>query len=748
MHMHHTPKSNLELTLSTGRPLNISRRNFLATAGALVLATSLPTRSGRAQSAPPQPTLRFNAYIEIRPDGKVLFQSLFAEGGQGISTAVAQIVGEELDIDPVNFEVVTAPPSDEYKVMFGMRFTGGSASVRATYDMMRKLGATGRQMLLQAAAARLAVPLEELTTEPGKVMHVASGRSVAYGELASDAAKLPVPNEVSLRDKANFRWIGKPVARLDTYEKSTGRTKYSIDLAVEGMLYAAIRHAPRLGQEPDELANQKTVSAMEGVNSVHRLPGAVAVLADNWWRARMAVDALGVTWKEAASGKVDAMPADFSSEGHIKTLLETKEASFDGEATGDISAGFSRAAKVIEADYVTPYLAHAQLEPSSALARFNEDGGLELWLPNQSPENFQGEAAKIAGLAPEKVMIHTPPLGGFFGRHIFYQRAHPYPNAILLAKASGRPVKLVWSREEEFLRDPLRPLSVARMRAAIDTHGDPVAIETVAVGVGPGEYWYGENPFLGRAPNAADRSAVEGLTEKQYAIPNKRVAQVPAKGPAMIGFWRSVGHSKNDFFYEAFLDEIADAGGKDPYELRLKLLAGNERLQKLLAAVGELSGGWKRGPFKAEDGSQRARGVAMASPFGTEVATIAEVSIRDGAVHVHDIWVVVDPGSAVNPAIIEAQIISAVALGLSQTLVEEFVYSGGVPVANNFDGYPILTPDRMPQVHVRIIESGAPIGGIGEVGVPGVAPAVVNAVAALTGKRVRNLPLSKTTFNT
>lgn len=719
-------------------PLNLSRRGFVGALGTLVLGFSLPSGPARAQGAAAvAPGTRVRAFLEIRPDSTVLFRSPFIEGGQGVFTAMAQIVGEELDVEPARFVVEGAPPGPDYLLIGGGRFTGGSMSVRRSYETMRKLGASARQMLLQAAAARLNVPVSSLSTQPGRVVHAASGRSVPYGEVAQAAATLPVPSNVALRQRADFRWIGKSVPRLDVRDKSTGKAQYAIDLKVDGMLYAAVQHASRLGLEPAAFANEAEVRAMPGVHSVHRLPGAVAVLATSWWRARRAVEALQVSWTASSSGPVRAMPADFSSEAHMGKLKAADGQGVAFETVGDAARGLAGARTVVEATYDAPYLAHAQLEPPSALARWNADGTLELWVPNQAPEMFQADAAKVAGIAPEKVIIHSPLLGGFFGRHFLYQSANPYPQAIALAKAAGRPVKLLWSREEEFLRDALRPMSVARFRAGLDANGVPVALQAVAVTEGPVGRWFG------RQPDKADSSAVEGIAGKVYAIPNRRVGQIHVDDPAIIGFWRSVGHSMNDFFYETFFDEMADAGKQDPFELRRRLLADSPRHKTLLETVADLAGGWRRGPFTAADGSRRARGVAMASPFGSEVATIAEVSVRDGEVVVHDIWVAIDPGSIVNPAVIESQVNSAVALGLSSALLEEVVYEQGAPRARNFDGYPILPPDRMPKVHVRIVESGAPMGGIGEPGLPGVPPAVVNAVAALTGKRIRSLPLSK-----
>ncbi|MER2300018.1 MAG: molybdopterin cofactor-binding domain-containing protein, partial [Pseudomonas sp.] len=535
---------------------------------------------------------------------------------------------------------------------------------------------------------------------------------------------------------------GKPVPRLDAYDKSTGKAQYCIDIKVDGMLHAAVQHAPRLGMTVGSLRNEAQVQAMKGVHSVHQLQGAVAVVAERWWHAKRAVEAIQVDWKEpGADSQVRAMPADFSSDGWREHLANAQGPARDDEHEGDVESALANAKTTVQASYQNQYLNHAQLEPPSAIARFNPDGTLEVWLPNQAPDMFRDDIAKRTGLDAAQITLHSPLLGGFFGRHFLYDSANPYPQAIALAKAVNRPVKLIWSREEEFLRDVLRPVAVVKFRAALDADGLPVALEAISATEGPTE------ALAGKQGEKVDPTAVEGLSGKAYAIANKRVAQIYVKGPAMLGYWRSVGNSLNDFFYESFLDELADKGGKDPYELRLHLLRDNQRLTNLLHAVAELSGGWKRGPFTAEDGSRRARGIAMASPFGSQAAAIAEVSIENGQVKVHDIWQAIDPGSIVNPSIIEHQVNSAVALGLSQTLVEEAVFIDGKPRARNYDLYPILPPSRMARVHVRIVESGAKMGGIGEPPLPAVAPAVANAVAQLTGQRVRSLPLSRHTFS-
>ncbi|WMT85265.1 xanthine dehydrogenase family protein molybdopterin-binding subunit [Pelagibacterium sp. 26DY04] len=724
-------------------PLNVSRRKFLlggaatlavaSTGTGLTLATFLPTRVARAQQA----GVDVAAFLELLPDGTAVFQSPFIEGGQGIYSAMAQIVGEELDLDPARFIVQAAPSGDPFGVMGGMRITGGSSSVRSSYQVMRQLGASARAMLIEAAAQEWDVDASELTTEPGLIIHAASGREIAYGDLAAAAMDLPVPTEVALKDPAQFRWIRQPLARLDVRDKSTGRANFSIDFQVEDMLTAAVQHAPRLGLVPASITNQSEIEQMRGVHSVHMLAGAVAVVADKFWQARRAVEACEVEWEPGEAGV--SMPEDFSSQAFRATLADEPGPGTEVEAEGDALAALEAAETVIEAAYDAPYLAHAQLEPPSATARFNEDGTLDVWLPNQAPEMFQAAIATQAGIEPENVRIHSQMLGGFFGRHFLYGAANPFRQAIALAQAIGRPVKVLWTREEEFLRDALRPMGYARFRGAVDENG-PVALSIEVVGEGAASRWFG-------SPPDQDGGAHEGLTAKPYAIADRRVGHVVVKTPAEIGFWRSVGHSMHDYFYESFLDEMAQAAGLDPFEMRMNLLSESERHRNLLAAVGDLSGGWQPGPYTADDGTTRARGVAMASPFGSEVATIAEVSVLNDSVQVHQIWVAIDPGQIVNPAVIEAQVQSAVALGVSQTLVEELVYENGQPTARNFGPYQILRPSQMPQVHVKIIESGAPMGGIGEPGVPGVPPAIVNAVATLTGQRIRSLPLSKHSFS-
>ncbi len=730
-------------------PTNISRRRFLQasagiTAGTFVLGFGLPLGRARGAAASDASVPRVPAFLEIRPDNSIRLQSPFNEGGQGVFTAMAQIVGEELDADPATFLVENAPPGKQYTVMpNGMRITGGSMSVRSSYTAMRRIGALARLMLLQAGAQRLGVPVGELTTESGRVVHKASGKSLSYGQVAPQAMDLPVPDpgSVTLKDPGQFRWIGKPVQRVDAYDKSTGRAEYAIDIRVDGMLQAAVQHAPRLGMTVGGIRNEAHIKAMKGVHSVHRLPGAVAVVAERWWNAKRAVETAQVDWVEPEPDpSARHMPADFSTKAYREQLANASGDGETAESAGDVGDALKHAHTVVSATYSSQHVHHAQLEPPSTLARFHDDGTLEVWLPNQAPDMFRADIAKQAGIDADKIVLHSPMLGGFFGRHFLYGPGNPYMQAIQLARTTGRPIKLIWSREEEFLRDPMRPMAVVRFRGGLDADGMPIALEAVSATEGPTE------ALANKRADKVDDNAVEGLTGKAYAIPDRRIAQLYVKTPAMLAYWRSVGHSMNDFLYETFLDELADKGGQDPFELRMKLLKGNQRLTHLLQAVADLAGGWKRGPFTAADGTKRARGVAMASPFGSQTAAIAEVSIEHGQVRVHDLWQAIDPGSIVNPAIIDAQVAGASALGLSEVLMEEAVYENGVPKARNYDMYPILPPDRMPRVHARIVQSGAKMGGIGEPPLPAIPPAVANAVSHLTGQRIRSMPLSQYEF--
>ncbi len=710
--------------------VNLSRRDFLGTsaiaAGGLLLGVSLPSEARAAGAAPPT---QVTAFLWIAPDGSVTFYNPFVEMGQGTYTSIPQIVAEELDADLARFTVEQAPPGDAYKVMFGgtMRFTGGSMSVRGSYEAMRKAGAAARAMLIEAAARQWGVDPAACTSATGQVVHVVSGRKLDYGALAEAAATLQPAAEPGLKEPGQFRLIGTSVKRTDTPFKINGKAQFGIDVRRPGMVYAAIRHNPVFGSTLATYDAAK-VKGMPGVLGVHEVPNGVAVVADSFWRAKQAVAALPVTYDEGAN-------ADLSSDG----LLETLQARLDepgvaAESEGDVEAALAGAAHRIEATYAAPFLAHATMEPMNCTAEVTADA-CTVWAPNQGVDFVVGVAGSITGLPPAKITVHTPYLGGGFGRRFVLDYV---AEVVTLAKAVGRPVKLVWTREEDVQHDAFRPLSTVRLRAGLDHVGQPVALHATAVGDGPLRRLFAralKNPDL-------DGSVVEGLDEKPYAIPARKVDYVYQPIPAPIGFWRSVGNSMNAFFYESFMDELAHAAGADPVAWRRALLARAPDYLNVLDKVVAMAG-WKAGAYPGPDGAPRAMGVALHESFGSIVGEIAEVGIEGGAAQVHRVWCAIDVGTVVNPEIVRAQMEGGIVYGLSQTLLEEVTLAKGRVEQANFDSYPILPPGRMPAIEVQVIASGRPIGGVGEPGTPPIAPAVCNAVFTLTGERIRRLPLAR-----
>lgn len=716
------------------RPLNLSRRAALfgAAAGSLLLGLRTAPRAHAQANTPTAGSL--NAFLAIGPDGTVTLQCPFAEGGQGIYTGMAQIVAEELDVPMSAMRVVQAPAGRAWRTMpMGpepIRFTGGSYSTRSSYAAMRRMGASARAMLVAAAAARWGVPAAALTVEDGTVRHAASGRSASYGALAADAARLSPPAEPALKDPRAFQLIGTSAKRIDTAAKSDGSAVFGIDVRVPGMAQAAILHSPVPGSRP-AVIDDAAAKAMPGVIGVHALPGAVGVVAETWWQAHRAAQALAVTWEAPAEA------ASVSS----RTMLAAMQARLDepghaAERQGDVVAAMAGAARRIEAVYDAPFLAHAALEPLNCTAQVVGDR-VTLWVGNQGPDFFAMVAAQVAGVPIENVTVNTPYLGGFFGRRFVYG-PEQVGQAVLLAKATGRPVKVIWSREEDMKADQFRPLATAKLRAGLDAGGRLVALHTTAVGEGPLGRWL---PHFQADPNI-DGSVVEGLVAKPYRIGARQVDLVrhPLRYP--IGFWRSVGHSMNDWFMESFIDEVAHAAGQDPFAYRLGMLAPETREAVLLRAVAELAGGWRGAPYEVA-GSRRAMGLALSEAFGSLCAQIAEVSLTGDGVSVTRVWCAVDPGSIVNPTLVTRQMQSGIAYGLSAALYEEMTIENGVAQQTNFDSYRWLGPEAMPEVMVRIVESGAPMGGIGEPGTAPIAAAVSNGLFALTGTRIRSLPLAK-----
>lgn len=717
----------------------ISRRLFLkvtatATGGAL-FAFSLPaaraqnaTGSGRARGDAPQVT----AFLRIDADGGIVFLNPFIEMGQGTYTSIPQIVAEELDAPLEAFRIEQAPPGDAYKVFnFGapLRFTGGSLSVRGSYMTMRKVGAGARAMLLAAAAERFGAPVAELRTAGAQVHHDATGQSASYGELAALAAQQTAPEDPPLKNPADFTLIGQSPKRTDSLAKSTGQAIFGIDTVVDGMRYAAIRHAPGFGGTVAGI-DDSALAGLPGNPRAVDLGTAVGVVADSYWRAQKAAGAVKITWTGGAS--------DISSEGLIEAAMaRLDESGIEAEAEGDAQAAIAGAERTLTADYVQPFLAHATMEPQNCTAWVREDG-CDIWAPNQGADFVAGLAQEVTGLPPEAIAVHTPYLGGGFGRRFVLDYAR---QALQLSKADGAPVKLVWTREEDMQNDYYRPMAAVRLRAGLDAEGKPVGVHVTTVTEGPAARLM---PSLVQ-PNGLDPTSVEGLVKQPYKVGARRTDMVKAGYDVVpIGFWRSVGGALNAFPYESFLDEMAHAAGIDPMEYRLSLLEPGSNEYALLEKVRDMAG-YRPGTYEAE-GETRAMGVALHEAFGSLVAQIAEVAMRAGRPHVVRLWAAIDLGSVVNPEIVKAQVIGGAIYGLSAALHEEVVIENGQATRPNFDTYPILTPQEAPQIEVAVVTSDRAMGGVGEPGTPPAAPALANAVFKLTGERIRRLPMSRHDF--
>lgn len=711
--------------------ISFSRRKFLgasaASAGVFVLGLHLPI--SRALAADVDGGI--NAFLAIAADGTVTIRNPYAEMGQGTYTSIPMLIAEELDIDMGVIKVEQAPQGEAYRLLFDgtQRFTGGSFSVRSAFKPLRSAGATARKMLMKAAADEWAVPLGECTTGPGRVLHEKSGRSLSYGELAPLAAQLQTPASVELKSADQYRLLGKPVARTDSAVKSNGQAQFGIDTRVDGMVYAAIKQSPVFNGRVKSF--QAAVIANEpGVIAVDEIPNGVAVIAQTFWQAQSALRKLPVEFDISASAS-----AGFSSSAYRDELIaHLDDPGVAAEDSGDVEAAMKSAAKTVTADYHAPFLAHATLEPMNCTALV-EGKHCTVWAPNQSVDNAVMAATQVTGFKPDQITVHTPYLGGGFGRRFIMDYT---VQAVTLAnRHPGTPINVIWTREEDTQHDFYRPLTAARYRAAFDADNKPLALHTTTVGDGPIRRHL-SNP---EQEMTVDPSVMEGVIHQPYAIASKRADYVYRPVPVPIGFWRSVGHSMNGFFTESFVDEMAHAGGQDPVAFRRSLLTEQPRFLKVLDTAVRMAG-WKAKPWPAADGHQHAMGVALHQSFGSIVAEVAEVSLNDiDQIQVHKVWCAVDCGFAVNPRIVTMQMESGIAFGLSAALMEEITVRDGRVEQANFDSYPFLPPQRMPAVEVEIVNSGADLGGIGEPGTPPIAPAVANALFTLTGKRLRSLPL-------
>ena len=708
--------------MTAGDPL--SRRSFLAgisaTGGGLALALAIPFEPACAGTEGPEVT----AWLLIDPDNSVVIRIARSEMGQGVQTGLALLVAEELECDwsRVRTEFISAAENVRRDLVWGDTTTGASRSIAASQLYLRQAGAMAREMLIAAAAARWNVPAAECIARLSVITHKPSGRKVTFGAVAEDAAKLKPPADVALKDPSQWTLAGKPRRRLDVFDKVTAQPVYAIDMRLPGMLYAAIAHCPVFGGSPKSI-DESAIASMKGVHRVVRMSDAVAVVADSWWRAKCALDALPIAWDDRGNGTVSS--AKIAAAVH--SALDAEKAQV-GRSDGDPAAGLAGAARRIEADYMVPFLAHATMEPQNCTAHVTADR-VEVWAPSQGVNIALATAAAAAGVPRDKVVIHATMLGGGFGRRGAIQEY--VRQAVLIAKEVGAPVKLVWTREQDIRHDLYRPFGMARLVAGLDADGMPLAW-TIRL-AGP-SFVAAMVPAFGT--NFIDRSFLSGLAEEMpYDVPNYLVDYVVRQTPVPLGVWRAINYTQNAFYKESFVDEMAHAAGIDPYLYRRRLLRGSPKNLAVLDAAAKQAdwfGALPRGVF---------RGIAVNEACGSFCAQVAEVSVDRGNVRIHRVVAALDPGQVVNPLSIEMQIQGAIVFALTAALNGKITIKDGGVEQGNFDDYEMLRLADVPKIETVIVPSGDFWGGVGEPPVPPLAPALCNAVFAATGKRVRSLPL-------
>lgn len=666
--------------------------------------------------APAEPVIQYevNAYVRIGSDESVTLFCGQTEMGQGVLTALPMLIAEELDVD---WAKVRSEHPIASQARYGNQLTVASASVAGAFTALRQVGAGVRQMLLAAASQRLGVPVSELRTELGVVHHDASSRSATYGELAELAGTLPAPEDVTLKSETEFRIIGTPRTQLAARQKAEGTAQYTLDVKVDNMLVGVVAHSPTVGGTVvsyDDVAAR----AVPGVRNVVQIPSGVVVLADHYWNALKGRDALEVVWNAGPNGQLstDALRADMAAQVNMGN---------DNLVVGNPEPviGAAAAQQRLDVSYDLPYLAHAPMEPLNAIADVRADR-VEIWAGTQGPTGVVNQAAQLTGVPVENVTLHVPLLGGAFGR----RATNDYVmDAVSASMAAGQPVKLVYTREDDMRSANYRPMNANRLQGSLDAEGWPNAwVHNIVVQGIFGAFF-----------------AVEGsATNFPYALPNRRVTWRDPGVQVPVFTWRSVGASHNAFVVESFIDELAALGQKDPLELRLRLLSqsNDPAAPRWAAALEDVAArsGWATAAMPG-----RARGIAVHQTFGTIVAQVAEISIdSSGRPRVHRVWVTVDCGRAVNPRGIEAQAEGGVIFGLSAALYGQIDLDNGAVVQGNFDSYRLVRMNEAPLIDVAIIESGATLTGMGEPAVPPIAPAVCNAIYALTGQRIRRLPIA------
>lgn len=726
------------MSLASVTDTKLSRRSILkgsaAAAGAFSFGFAIPfSEEAQAQGTVPE----INAWVVVHPDDKVVIRIARSEMGQGTLTGLAQLVAEELDCDwaKVTTEYPTPGQNLARNRVWGNFSTGGSRGVRESHEYVRKGGAAARMMLVQAAADGWKVPAAECSAVKGVITHKGSGRSIRYGEVAAAATKLqaPAPANIPLKDPKDWTIAGKPLKRLDTADKTTGKKVYGMDFTLPGMLNAAIKDCPVFGGKVKSFDAAK-IKDMPGVK--HVLPvgdSAIAVVADTWWRAKTALDALPIVWDEGEHAKVSSE----SIAAWLKEGLDAPQAAV-GNQNGDVKGAIANAARVIEQVYSYPFQNHACMEVMNATALYTPER-CEVWTPTQNGEAALAAASEASGLPLAKCEAYKIDLGGGFGRR---GAVHDWVRQVVaIAKQiPGTPVKLIWSREEDMLHGRFHPVTQCKLTGALDKDGNLTGLhmrisgQSIVAGIFPQNIQNGRDPAVFQGLNPPGPEASIG-----YTVPNLLIDHAMRNPHVPPGFWRGVNLNQNTIYLECFMDELAHAAGKDPLEFRRALMKNHPKHLAVLNAVAEKAG-WGT---KAPEGVYR--GICQTMGFGSYVAAVAEVSVgADGKLKIHKITAATDPGHAVNPAQIERQVEGSFVYGLSAALFGECTVKDGRMVEENFDTYPVVRMEDMPAVETIIVPSGGFWGGVGEPTIAVAAPAVLNAIFAATGKRVRNLPLKNT----
>src|SRR5262252_7622168 len=709
----------------------LTRRGFLqagaAAGGGLMLSLRLPFAKGEAQAAASDGFVP-NAFVRIDRDGQIVLTMPYVEMGQGTYTSIPMLIAEELEVDLKQVHLEHAPPNEKLYAnpLIGVQATGNSNAIRGAWQPLRQAGATARTMLVAAAAKRWNVDSSSCRAQSGEVHHVATGRSFKYGELAGDAAQIPVPQNVALKQHKDFKVIGTPAKRLDTPAKVNGTAVYGIDARPPGLKIATLAQSPVFGGRVKSV-DDTAAKAVKGVRQIVRLEDAVAVVADHMGAAKKGLAALKIQWDDGPHAKLNT--DDIAGELEKATLTSGPVA----QNIGDVDKALASAASKVEATYQLPFLAHATMEPMNCTVQVQKDG-CELWIGSQAVARVQAAAAKITGLPLDKVVVHNHLLGGGFGRRL---EADGAARAVQIAQHVDGPVKVVWTREEDIQHDMYRPYWFDRMSAGLDEKGKPVAWNHRYAGSSVMARW--APPFF---KNGLDSDTTEGAIDLTYALPNMHVEYVRVEPPGIpTAFWRSVGPSHNVFVIESFMDELAAAAKQDPVAYRLALLDKNPRAKAVLALAAERAG-WGQ-PLPERVG----RGVSLQYVFATYMAQVAEVEVaKDGAVRVRRVVCAVDCGTPVNPDTIQAQIQSGIIFGITAALYGKITLKNGHVEQTNFDSYQMLRMNEAPAIDVHIVQNFEPPGGMGETGTSAIVPAVTNAIFAATGKRVRKLPIDTATL--